>query len=498
MSNAYDLVIIGGGINGCGIARDAQGRGLKVLLCEKGDLASATSSASTKLIHGGLRYLQYRQFGLVFESLSERETLMAMAPHLVKPQRCLIPVTRQSRPGWVLGLGLSIYDIMADSKKLPPSEKINLRKDPAGRALDNTPRKGFAFHDCRVDDARLVLFNAMDARDRGATILTRTTFKRGKAHKGGWIVTIADSDTGAERMIRAKAIINAAGPWARDVLTGLVGRNKGPAMRLVKGSHIVVDKLFDGSDAYLLQNDDGRVVFAIPYENDFTLIGTTETPIQDHPGLAHVDEDEITYLIETANRNFKTKINRQSVRHSFYGVRPLADDASANPSANSRDYILDVQTDKNGKSPLISIFGGKLTTYRNLSEKAVNKLGHWFPDLGPGWTKNTLLPGGDIGPNDLKELIHIYYYLPEPLLAALYQRHGSLTRAVIGKAKSPADLGSHFGDTLYQREVDYLMATEWARTAEDILWRRTKCGLHMGEAGKGALEYYFSTEIKFG
>lgn len=498
MNDIKDLVIIGGGINGAGIARDAAGRGLDVLLCEKGDLGSATSSASTKLIHGGLRYLQYRQFSLVFESLKERETLLSIAPHLVKPQRCLIPITRTSRPAWQVGLGLSLYDILADSQTLPPSEKVRLRTMAAADDLVDCPKTGYAFYDCRVDDARLVIANALDAKDKGATILTRTKVKRGKMHKGGWIITIADSDTGAERMIRARAIINAAGPWTRQVLDELVSPDTGPRQRLVKGSHIIVDQLFAGDDAYLLQNDDGRVVFAIPYQNSFTLIGTTETPIRDHPGLAHVDETEINYLIATANRNFSKKIIRSDIRHSFYGVRPLLDDGSQNPSANSRDYVLDIQTDDDGKAPVVSVFGGKLTTYRNLAEKAVNKLGPWFPDLSPAWTAEKCLPGSDTGPYDLKELHSIYACLPPDVIDAVYARHGSLTRSVLGKIASPADLGNHFGATLYQREVNYLMANEWARTAEDILWRRTKYGLHLGEAGMGALEYYFSTEIKFG
>lgn len=488
----FDLLVVGGGVNGAGIARDAAGRGLSVLLVEQDDLASATSSSSTKLVHGGLRYLEYYEFRLVREALEERETLLAMAPHIIWPLRFVLPHANATRPAWLVRLGLFLYDHLGGRRRLPGSRGLSLTRAPEGASLKPEYRKAFAYSDCWVDDARLVTLNAIDAAERGATILTRTKLISAHRIEGGWQARLQVQD-GPERDIRAKAIVNAAGPWVFEVLTGALSVTTGSATRLIKGSHIVVPRLFDGDHAYMLQNPDRRIVFAIPYEERFTLVGTTDVAWEAPPGPSQIDPAETQYLCDSLNRYFKAQVAPTDVVWSYAGVRPLFDDNADSASAVTRDYVLEVDA-PDGGAPVLSVFGGKITTYRRLADQAVDRLAAFFPKAGPSWTRGAVLPGGDLPDFDraaLAETLRAEYpFLPPALAVRLARSYGTRARQIIGDARSLAELGQDFGAGLHQAEVDYLIAKEWARSAQDILFRRSKLGLHLPPDGVGRLEAY--------
>ena len=487
----FDLAVIGGGVNGCGIARDAAGRGAKVLLLEAGDLARGTSSASTKLIHGGLRYLEHYEFALVRESLSERETLWAIAPHLIWPLRFVLPYARGLRPRWLLRLGLFLYDHIGGRKKLPATQTVRLANHPAGASLKPGFGTGFVYSDCWVDDARLVALNARDAADRGAEVRTRcpvTALVRDQDH---WRITTSHGE------FRAKAAVNAAGPSVLDLLDR-AGEKTAYGMRLVRGSHIVVRKLYDHPFAYFFQHPDGRIFFAIPYEQDFTLIGTTD---RDHrAGLTdvHASEEEIAYLCEGASGYFKQPITPADVVWTYSGVRPLLDDASGKPEAATRGYRLDLSPEDEG-APLLSVFGGKITTYRHLAQEAVDKLAPRLPALsGPAWTAGQALPGGDFAtdgaPALTADLRARYAFLEPGWALRLTRAYGTTARTILGDARSLADCGEHFGHGLTEAEVRHLVAREWAQTAEDVLWRRSKLGLHFSADQATRLEAWLAAE----
>lgn len=491
-----DLLIIGGGINGAGIACDAAGRGLSVTLCEMDDLASATSSASSKLIHGGLRYLEYYEFRLVREALAEREVMLTKAPHIVWPLRFVLPHRNAVRPAWMIRMGLFLYDHLSAQRRLPGCRGVDLRHDPYGAPLDDTIAKGFVYSDCWVNDARLVVLNAIDAAANGATILTRTRVTGARRTGGLWRVRLRDQETGDEREVGARVLVNAGGPWVQEVLDGVVeSGGGGPAnhIRLVKGSHIVVPRLYDGDHAYILQNTDRRVVFVIPYEEDFSLIGTTEVGVTGDPGTARMDDAEAAYLCDAVSAYFTKAVSPADVVWSFAGVRPLFDDASESASAVTREYVLDLDVAE-GQAALLSVFGGKITTYRCLAEQALDKLRAHLPRMGTPWTADRPLPGGYIPDGDFaaftEALVAAHPGLDAEFLRALARRHGTLCRDVLGDAREMADLGTDFGAGLTAREVDYLMEREWARSAEDVLWRRTKCGLHMSDDERRAVADY--------
>jgi glycerol-3-phosphate dehydrogenase len=473
-----DLVVIGGGVNGAGIARDAAGRGLSVILCEKDDLAQGTSSRSGKLIHGGLRYLEYYEFRLVREALIEREVLLNAAPHIVWPMRFVLPHSPEQRPAWLVRLGLFLYDHLGGRKKLPPCRNIDLRRDPEGKAIRSGYTRAFEYSDCWVDDARLVSLNALDASERGATVMTRTAATAARRIDGGWEVEFTPA-AGEKSRVRAKAIANAAGPWVENVINGVVGSNSPRRVRLVKGSHIVVPKFWEGPQAYLLQNDDKRVIFVNPFEGGMALIGTTDIPYEGRAEDVAIDERETDYLLRAVNRYLKTPIAKEDIVHSFSGVRPLYDDNAENPSAVTRDYVFDVA----GEPPMLSVFGGKITTYRKLAEHALDKLQPFLPHMKAPWTATAPLPGGDMPEGDfdrfLAELRRANPWLPKALAHHYARLYGTRCDAVLHGAYDAEGLGRHFGGLLYQCEIDYLRKAEWAVTAEDVLDRRTKHGLHL-------------------
>lgn len=493
MDRDYDLLIIGGGINGTAIARDAAGRGHRVLLCEAGDLAQATSSASSKLAHGGLRYLEQMQFRLVRESLEERETLLRTAPHIVRPLRFVLPHTPGTRPRWMLHAGLALYDRLGRRRVLPRSRPFPLSQAPWTDVLKPGLKDGFAYSDCWVDDARLVVLNAIDARMRGATVLTRTRCTRAARADGGWLVDLAPAG-GEPWRVRAGAVVNAAGPWADRVRAETAGLAAGPGLRLVKGSHIVVPALYADEHAFILQNDDGRVIFVIPYGQPhgqrFSLIGTTDIAVDDVAAGQVADPDEIAYLCRAVGQYFREPPSPSDVVWSFAGVRALHDDGQANPSAVTRDYVLDLDAD-HGTPPLLSVFGGKITTARRLAEHALARLMPHLPVRGGPWTAHTALPGGDIAPDALmRELTKCHPGLDSDLLDALSRRHGSLAVEMLKDVRGASDLGRHFGGGLHAIEVDWLCRYEWAHDADDIAWRRTKCGLDMTTAERDGLARY--------
>ena len=489
MDTLYDLLVIGGGINGTGIARDAAGRGLKVLLCEKGDLAEATSSSSTKLIHGGLRYLEYYEFRLVHEALAERERLLKIAPHIIWPLRFVLPHDTGLRPAWMLRLGLFMYDHLARLRTLPGSESVRLRTSPVGAPLQQRLTKGFLYSDCWVEDSRLVVLNAMDARSRGAEIRTRTAVESARREGDAWVATLR-GPRGPER-VRAKIVVNAAGPWVSQTLGGTLGVNAKAAVRLIKGSHIVTRKLYEGDQAYILQNPDKRIIFAIPYERDYTLIGTTDIPYDEPPGPVRISPEETSYLCESLNRFFTRQITPDDVVWSYSGVRPLFDDAAQNASAVTRDYVLDIH-DADGALPVLSVFGGKITTYRRLAEHAIGKLEKYLPALKKGWTDTAPLPGGDMENFDawLACFRQRHGFLPDDLATRLARDYGTRAETIVGGATRLADLGEDFGAGLTRAEVDYLVAEEWAVAAADILWRRSKLGLRLSKEQAARLEDY--------
>ncbi len=495
MLGKVDLFIVGGGVNGAGVARDAAGRGLSVLLVEQGDLAGATSSSSSKLIHGGLRYLENYEFRLVRESLLERERLWKVAPHLITPLRFVLPHHKGLRPAFILRLGLFLYDHIGGRKLLPPTKRLNLRKHSAGGPLSDALTTGFEYSDCWVDDARLVVANALGAKELGAEILTRHTFIGAERNGDRWQVSVK-TDTGTVETVEAKMLVNAGGPWVDKTLNSCnAGQKNEGSVRLVKGSHIVVPKLYDHDRAYTFQNTDGRVIFSIPYEGDFTLIGTTDTPFEGDPYTAAADEQEIEYLCAATSEYFKTTILPEKVIWHYSGVRPLYDDGAESASKATRDYVLALDA-PGGAAPLLSIYGGKVTTYRRLAEEVLEKLEPYTTyDCGP-WTDGSPLPGGDLPGRESPEHAlsgfidttqETYPWLPEALAERYACAYGTRIKDMIGSAASLTDMGRDFGAGLYEREVDYLKEVEWAHTAEDVLWRRTKRGLHMSDAERSAL-----------
>lgn len=494
----YDLLIVGGGVNGAGIARDAVGRGASVLLVEQDDLASYTSSSSTKLIHGGLRYLEYYEFRLVREALMERERLLKMAPHIMWPLRFVLPHSKLVRPAWMLKAGLFLYDHLASNMTLPKSRGIDFRTHSSGAALKPEYTKGFVYSDGWVQDSRLVVLNAMDAAERGADVRTRTRLIAASRANGMWEATLEDRTTGKTTTVRAKALVNAAGPWVARLLADTLKIPNSKSVRLVKGSHIIVPRVYEGPQAYIFQNPDKRIVFAIPYEQKFTLIGTTDIPWKQEPGKVEIAPDEVTYLCESVNRYLNVQVKESDVVWSYAGLRPLYDDASANASAVTRDYVLDLDTQDG--APLLSIFGGKITTYRKLAEHALEKLAPVLPTVGgQSWTAQEVLPGGDLGDGGfdqaLARLRRTAPWLPEGLAWRLMRNYGSRTYEIIGEANSMQDMGEVLGGDLTSREVDYLISREWARTAEDVLWRRSKLGLHLSDAEKANVEAYVGKKL---
>ncbi len=494
----YDLVIIGGGINGAGIACDAAGRGLKVLLCEQGDLANATSSASSKMIHGGLRYLEFYEFGLVRKALAEREVLLTKAPHIVRPLRLYLPHRNAVRPAWMVRAGLFLYDHLTRLKRLPGSRSIAFRRHFTGKALHSDISRGFAYSDCWVDDSRLVIFNAMAARDLGADIASRTKVVAARRDNGRWVIDVAEQPHGSKRTVRAKALVNAAGPWVQSVLDNNIQVASSKRIRLVKGSHIVVPRLYEGTHAYLLQLTDRRVVFVLPFEHDFTMIGTTDIDFTGDPAQVHADDGEIAYLCTAANEFLAARISPDDVVWAFAGVRPLFDNEREDPSAITRDYALDLDGGP-GEAPLLNVFGGKLTTYRRLAEQALADLAPAFPEIGPSWTASQALPGGNIDDADftafVSRLATARPGFDTGLLERLARRHGTLVTAVLGDAETADDLGRHFGGDLYAREVDYLIEREWAMCGDDVLWRRTKAGLHLDTVARAAVDAYVDAQL---
>ncbi|NPD16538.1 glycerol-3-phosphate dehydrogenase [Xinfangfangia sp. D13-10-4-6] len=493
MTDMIDLFVIGGGINGAGVARDAAGRGLSVVMAEKDDLAQGTSSRSGKLVHGGLRYLEYYEFRLVREALIEREVLLNAAPHIIWPMRFVLPHSPQDRPAWLVRLGLFLYDHLGGRKKLPGTRTLNLHRDPEGAAILDQYKKGFEYSDCWVDDARLVVLNALGAAEKGATILTRSPVTSAVRENGGWTVTVKNSVTGAEQIFRAKVLVNCAGPWVTDVIENVAKTHSSRGVRLVKGSHIIVPKWWAGQNAYLVQNHDKRVIFVNPYEGDLALIGTTDIPWEGRAEDVEIAETEIDYLIQVVNRYFKEKLRREDVLHAYSGVRPLFDDGKGNPSAVTRDYVFDL--DETGGAPMLNVFGGKITTFRELAERGLHKLKHIFPQMGPDWTATAKLPGGEMPNADYESFINAsrdtFPWMPRGLIQYYARRYGSRMQDLIGTAASVEGLGRHFGGDLYEAEVKYLVSKEWAMSAEDILWRRTKHKLHLTEAEIQAFSTWF-------
>ncbi len=498
----YDLVIVGAGINGAGIARDAAGRGLKVLLAEQHDIAGATSQWSTKLIHGGLRYLEYREFRLVRESLAEREVLLRSAPHLVAPLAFVLPHEPHLRPAWMIRAGLFLYDHLGRRETLPSSFGVNLAGSQWGAGLKPSFHKGFVYADARVDDARLVVVNVMAARDLGADIHVRTTLSAAAREGDLWRATLTEH-TGVQSTVTAKAIVNATGPWVkvvRDLISVSPGREN---VRHVQGSHIVVPRVHPGAHAYILQNADKRIVFVIPFEERYSLIGTTDVDVEEFE-KPEIAPDEIAYLIALANTYLARPLAASDVVWTYSGTRPLYDDGAADPSAITRDYVLKLDRapgagDQATGAPVLSVFGGKLTTYRKLAEHALAELKPYFPEMAGAWTGSRTLPGGHLPPGGLAawvaEIARRYPALDGAILRGIARRHGTLATTVLGAAKQTSDLGEDFGNGLTAAEIGYLVREEWARTADDVLWRRTKCGLAMPDAAKERVASCVATAV---
>jgi glycerol-3-phosphate dehydrogenase len=487
----HDLFIIGGGVNGCGIARDASGRGLKAILAEQGDLASGTSSGSTKLIHGGLRYLEHYEFRLVREALIEREVLLNAAPHIIWPLRFVLPHHQGLRPWPIIRFGLFLYDHLGGRKILPPTRSVDFRTDPVGRPLKDDFTRGYEYSDCWVEDARLVVLNARAAQARGADIRTRTRCVSARRADGLWHVTVAGED-GVEEKVQAKALVNSAGPWVSQVLGSVVGRNDPDKIRMVKGSHLVVDKLYDHDRCYIFQNADGRVCFLIPYEQNYTLIGTTDEDHKGDPGAPKISDSETDYLLSAASEYLKRPVTRGNVRWSYSGIRPLYDDGASKAQEATRDYVLKLDCPEGG-APLLSVFGGKITTFRKLAESALDKLQPFFPDMGKPWTASAKLPGGDFPFAEVEQRIaqmtRKYSFLRPANIRRMFRAYGTEAEKILEGARFAADLGPSFGP-LTGREVEWLKTNEWARGADDILWRRSKLGLHMSPEEQSALRAY--------
>ena len=512
-----DVLIVGGGINGCGIARDLAGRGWRVVLCEKDDLASHTSSSSTKLIHGGLRYLEYYEFSLVRKALQEREVLLKSAPHIMWPLRFVMPHDPSMRPAWMIRIGLFMYDHLAKREVLPGSRSVDLRKHAAGKPLKDQYKRGFIYSDGWVDDARLVLLNALDAKARGAEVLTRTRCTHARRDADGWTATLEGPGLGEKgtRTVRARAVVNAAGPWAESFLRGVAQSAKGESLatkslRLVKGSHIIVPRLFEHDHAYIFQNPDKRIIFAIPYQDEFTLIGTTDIELNgDDPGAARIAQEEIDYLCTQASRYFEKPIVPADVVWTYSGVRPLLDDASGDPSAVTRDYMLESNTTA---APLLSVWGGKITTFRKLAEDAADEVGKMLGQSNaqrPAWTDGAFLAGGDLSAwigaakrpdDDFERFVSAvqakYPWLYGKLTRRLARAYGARVSELLGDAKSLADLGPAVAPDLHERELRFLQTHEWAVSSDDVLWRRSKLGLHYTPAEREQVAAWLEANAK--
>ena len=510
--HTVDLFVIGGGINGCGIARDAAGRGLSVELAEMKDLAWATSSASTKLFHGGLRYLEYFEIRLVREALIERETLLKAMPHISWPMRFVLPYHRDMRfegetptskllnavmpwmkgrrPAWLIRLGLFLYDHLGGREILPGTRTVDLTSDPAGRPLKDKFTRAFEYSDCWIEDSRLVVLNARDAEARGATIRTRTRVVSARREDGAWVIVTEDAETGETRETRAKALVNAGGPWVKDVIQNTIRHNVAEGVRLVRGSHIVTRKLYDHDKCYFFQGTDGRIIFAIPYETDFTLIGTTDAEHEDASARPECTPEEAEYLCDFASQYFRTPVTRDDIVWSYSGVRPLYDDGAKSATAATRDYVL--KLDDTAGAPLLNVFGGKITTYRKLAEAAMAQLVPFFPAAREGWTAGVPLPGGDFAVQDVQRLVDdlraSYPFLDAFWAGRLVRAYGTEAAEMLGDATSAEDLGPGFGGTLTGREVAWMMRHEYARRAEDVVWRRTRLGLRMTQDEIAALD----------
>ncbi len=498
-----DLFIIGGGINGCGIARDAAGRGLTVTLAEMHDLASATSSSSTKLFHGGLRYLEYFEFRLVREALIERETLLRAMPHISWPMRFVLPYhkdmrfdsetptsrllsffmpwMRGRRPAWLIRLGLFLYDNLGGRKILPGTSSLNLASSPEGTPLQDKFQTAYEYSDCWVEDSRLVVLNARDAEARGANILVQTEVLSAKRIEGLWEITIRDRESDETRVVWSKMLINAGGPWVGDIIQTKIHVNSREGVRLVRGSHIVTPRLFDHEKCYFFQGEDGRIIFAIPYERDYTLIGTTDQEHADPSEPPICTEAEQDYLCAFASKYFKKPVTRDQIVWTYSGVRPLYDDGASSATAATRDYTLKV--DSTGGAPVLNVFGGKITTYRRLAEHALEKVANHFPDLHGPWTAGVALPGGDFPVDGVQDLVAgleaDYAFLDRAWAERLVRAYGTEARVILGDANSDKALGENFGASLTARELEWLMDKEYARKAEDVVWRRNKLGLKL-------------------
>ena len=475
----YDVFVAGGGINGIGVARDAAGRGYSVCLCEMNDFASGTSSNSTKLIHGGLRYLEHYKFRLVQESLKEREVLLKMAPHIIWPMRFILPHSKGMRPAWLLRLGLFLYDHLGFRKILPGTSYVKLNKSELGNPLKSNFKFGYEYSDCWVDDSRLVILNAVDASLKGAKIQNYCKVTKVVKSDGLWLITTTGSIDGKQNIFKAKCFINASGPWVDDLLNSSFKRNNSKNVRLVRGSHIVVNKLFDHDRSYICQNNDNRIFFMIPYEDKYTLIGTTDIDHGQSAGNVEISEEEKLYICKSANEYLNTKINLEDIVWSYSGVRPLYDDGASAAQEATRDYV--IKAEKSESSLMINIFGGKITTYRRLSESILKHVEEFLGSKGDSWTNHSSLPGGDIGVDgqlDLQNKLQTKYpFLTQDTLKRLVRSYGTISFDIFGDATNIAALGKHFGSGLYEREVNYLIQEEWSRTSDDILFRRSKLGL---------------------
>jgi len=497
-SPIFDLAVIGGGINGCGIARDAAGRGLSVFLCEQNDLAGGTSSASTKLIHGGLRYLEYYEFRLVRESLREREVLLNAAPHIIWPLRFILPHHKGLRPAWMIRLGLFLYDHIGGRKLLPGTSSVNLATDEAGASLKGSYTKGFEYSDCWVMDSRLVILNAQDAAAKGADIRVQTPLLSAERTKKIWTLNILDKKSGAKSTVKARTLVNASGPWLDSILNHISHSKTAEHIRMVKGSHILVNKLFEHDRAYIFQNDDNRIIFAIPFQDKFTLIGTTDVDFNGKPDDVAIDDDEINYLCEAANEYFITQIGPDDVIHSYSGIRPLFDDGKSDAKAATRDYVLKLDTG-DGEPPLLSIYGGKITTYRKLAESVLGRLEDFLPEMKDPWTEGANLPGGDFAPDgfqqEVEKLCSRCPVISEEHASRLVRTYGTCAHEMCAPVLTTKQLGIHFGHHFYSFEVDYLLTREWAQSAEDILWRRTRMGLFLNPEETAQLENYLREKL---
>ncbi len=487
-----DLIVIGGGINGAGIAADAAGRGLSVLILEARDFACATSSASSKLIHGGLRYLEHYEFRLVSEALAEREVLLKMAPHLAFPMRFRLPHRPHLRPAWMIRTGLFLYDHLGKRTSLPASKGITFGADSVLKPEIN---RGFEYSDCWVDDARMVVANAQAVVSHGGEVRTRTRVTRAWRENGLWIVEAVDSDSGEHFRWQAKGLVNAAGPWVKEFFDNGLALKSPYGIRLIKGSHIVVPRVHQGKEAYILQNEDHRIVFVIPWMNEFSIIGTTDVEYHGDPKDVKIDDNETDYLLKVFNDHFRHNLTREDIVWTYSGVRPLCDDESDSPQAITRDYTLDVH-DEHGKAPLLSVFGGKLTTYRKLAEHAMEKLAKYYPKAGPAWTKGSVLPGGHFSGSreDFAASLRRRYPFITANMAMHYARtYGSNTEKVLGDAQRLEDLGENFGHEFYEAELRYLADREWVHEAQDALWRRTKQGMWLTEEQQARVGEWLKT-----